>query len=110
MDIDLEGRLNDTGSSARRAALTARVMTVEATTLLVLLVCSVLKRTVGADWAVSVMGPVHGMAFVAYVLVVLANRKSLRWGAGRTVLTLLASIVPTLPYAEARRLRREHHH
>ena len=42
-----------------------------ATLLLLMLVAVPLKRLAGMPEAVSVMGPIHGAAFVAYVLMVL---------------------------------------
>lgn len=61
------------------------VALVEGVSFLVLLVCSVLKRTTDLD-LVPVMGPVHGLLFVALVLLVLNNLARLRW---RPVFTLV---------------------
>ena len=51
----------------------------EGISFVLLLVCSVLKRTTGPD-LVPVLGPVHGVLFVAVVVLVLANLRRLRWG------------------------------
>jgi len=50
----------------------------EGVSFAVLLLCSVLKRTTSYD-AVSVMGPVHGVLFLALVGLVLLERRTLRW-------------------------------
>ena len=53
----------------------------------ILLVCSLLKRTTAFD-AVPVMGPIHGLLFLALVALVLAERARLGWSGLRTLLTL----------------------
>ena len=51
----------------------------EGVSFVLLLVCSVLKRTTGPD-LVPVMGSVHGLLFVSAVLLVLTDLPRLRWG------------------------------
>ena len=63
------------------------VALVETVSFAVLLVCSVLKRTTSFN-AVPVMGPVHGVLFLALVALVLDQRRRLAWSAGRTLLAL----------------------
>ncbi len=63
------------------------VALVETVSFAVLLVCSVLKRTTSFN-AVPVMGPVHGVLFLALVALVLDERRRLAWSAGRTLLAL----------------------
>ena len=55
------------------------VALVEGLSFVVLLTCSVLKRTTSFD-AVPVMGPVHGVLFLALVALVLVERSRLHWG------------------------------
>lgn len=43
---------------------------------------------------VKIFGPIHGVIFVGYVLVVLMVRTELRWSRDTTILALLASIPP----------------
>ena len=43
---------------------------------------------------VQVFGPLHGAAFVAYLLVTLLASVRLRWGAWATLVTLVASVPP----------------
>ena len=47
-----------------------------------------------AEIGVKIFGPIHGVVFVAYVIVALLVRESLRWDARTTVLALIASIPP----------------
>jgi integral membrane protein len=81
------------------------ISVVEAISFLVLLVCSVLKRT--NDWplGVQVMGPVHGVLFVAYVLAVLDLRKRVDWPNSVTARLLVASAIPFAPFFVERWLR-----
>lgn len=59
------------------------VALLETTSFAVLLVCSVLKRTTSFD-AVPVMGPVHGLLFLALVALVVDQRRPLGWSWLRT--------------------------
>lgn len=63
------------------------VAAAEGVSFVLLLVCSVLKRTTDTD-LVPVLGPVHGVLFVALVLLVLADLRLLRWGPVFTVVML----------------------
>ncbi len=60
------------------------VALVETVSFAVLLVCSVLKRTTEFN-AVPVMGPIHGVLFIALVLLVLVLRNRLGWSWLRTL-------------------------
>ncbi len=63
------------------------VALLEGVSFVLLLVCSVLKRTTELD-LVPVLGPVHGTLFVALVLLVLAQLRVLRWGPVFTLVML----------------------
>lgn len=63
------------------------VALVETASFAVLLVCSVLKRTTSFN-AVPVMGPVHGVLFLALVGLVVDQRARLGWSTRRTLLTV----------------------
>lgn len=54
------------------------VALLESVSFAVLLVCSVLKRTTDLD-LVPVMGPVHGVLFLALVVLVLEARDRIAW-------------------------------
>ncbi|WP_199484928.1 DUF3817 domain-containing protein [Actinomadura craniellae] len=70
----------------------------EATSFLLLLVASVLKRTAEFELGVTVLGPIHGVLFLAYVALVVLARPQLAWTGGRTVLALVAAVLPVAPY------------
>lgn len=46
------------------------------------------------DVGVKIFGPIHGALFVAYVIVTLLTARTFGWGAGRTVVGLLAGFPP----------------
>ncbi len=66
----------------------------EATSFLLLLVASVLKRTADAEILVTVLGPIHGILFIAYVLIALGVRPEQGWSTKTTLLVLLGAVVP----------------
>ena len=63
------------------------VAATEGISFVVLLVCSVLKRTTDVN-LVPVMGPVHGTLFLLLVGLVLVERETLRWSGRFTLLML----------------------
>ena len=89
--------LTDTHPVAPPASLRTLRFTslAEGTTLLLLVLVAVpLKRL--ADWphGVSVMGPIHGAAFVVYVAMVLHHLSNHRIGGRAAAQLLLAALVP----------------
>jgi integral membrane protein len=61
----------------------------EATSFLILLTCSFAARD-----GVPIMGPIHGMLFLAYVLVALMIREDARWTGRQTILVLIGAVLP----------------
>ncbi len=51
----------------------------EATSFLLLLAASVVKRTGGSELGVHILGPIHGGLFIAYVIIALNLRAELNW-------------------------------
>ncbi|MEV8047583.1 DUF3817 domain-containing protein [Streptomyces griseoluteus] len=92
-----------TASALRRLRL---VSAPEAVSFLVLLVCSVLKRTTDFD-AVPVMGAIHGVLFVLYVLFWLDAWNRTKWSFGTAALYFVLSVLPTGGFFAERKLRRE---
>lgn len=78
----------------------------EGTSWLVLIGCVLAKRVLDAPFegGVPVMGPVHGVIFLAYALLVLIGRGEQRWNVQETVLALVLSIVPGGGYWVHRRM------
>lgn len=66
--------------------------------LVLLLVAMPLKYGADVPAGVQVMGPTHGVLFIAYVGLVFLAREGLRWSAGRTVLALAAAVLPVAPF------------
>lgn len=83
--------------NADLAATNARlrlVAFIEATTLLVMLAAMAGRKLFDGPDISAVIGPIHGLAFLAYVVMVLFARHDNRWGPWRTLGLLLASVVP----------------
>lgn len=85
-----------TPSAAQASLHTLRLASLgEGATLLLLLFIAVpLKRLAGWPSGVSVMGPIHGAAFLLYAALVLRNTGAGRLTARETVLLLVAAFVP----------------
>ena len=74
---------------------TFRIVAVtEATSFLLLLVASILKRTADADVLVTVLGPIHGALFIAYVFMAIYLRPDMGWSNRTTLLILLGAVLP----------------
>jgi len=66
----------------------------EATTFLLLLVASVLKRTSDFEIGVTVLGPIHGILFIAYVVMALDLRSKFGWSGKVTFWILAGAVLP----------------
>ncbi|MFH8978655.1 DUF3817 domain-containing protein [Streptomyces sp. NPDC017890] len=92
-----------TASALRRLRL---VSGPEAISFLLLLVCSVLKRTTDFN-AVPVMGAVHGFLFVVYVVFWADAWNRAKWSFGTAAFYFVMSVLPTGGFFADRRLKRE---
>ncbi|GAA3976285.1 MULTISPECIES: DUF3817 domain-containing protein [Streptomyces] len=92
-----------TASALRRLRL---VSGPEAISFLLLMVCSVLKRTTDFN-AVPVMGAVHGFLFVVYVLFWADAWNRAKWSLGTAAFYFVMSVLPTGGFFADRRLKRE---
>jgi integral membrane protein len=70
------------------------VALIEATTFLLLLVASYIKRAGDQPLGVEILGPIHGLLFIAYVVMALALRDHAGWTGKQTLLILLGAVVP----------------
>ena len=70
------------------------VAVVEAVTYLALLAAVVLYRVFDGPRFIGFLGPVHGVAFLVYVVLALQIRESQGWNLGRLILVILASALP----------------
>lgn len=66
----------------------------EAASFLVLLVATAVKYTQDAPGGVHVMGPIHGVLFLAYVTLALAVRGAAGWSGRATIGVLIGAVVP----------------
>ncbi|MEU3951879.1 DUF3817 domain-containing protein [Streptomyces achromogenes] len=92
-----------TATALRRLRL---VSAPEAVSFLILLVCSVLKRTTDFD-AVPVMGAIHGVLFVLYVIFWADAWNRTKWPLKTAALYFVLSVLPTGGFFAERKLRRE---
>jgi integral membrane protein len=66
----------------------------EATTFLALLVASVVKNTGGSEVGVQILGPIHGLLFIAYIVIALQLREPEGWTTRQTVWILVGAVLP----------------
>ncbi|MET8953895.1 DUF3817 domain-containing protein [Streptomyces sp. NPDC004393] len=92
-----------TATALRRLRL---VSAPEAVSFLLLLVCSVLKRTSDFN-AVPVMGSIHGVLFILYVIFWADAWNRARWSVRTAALYFVLSVLPTGGFFAERKLRRE---
>lgn len=79
-------------TSAPRSVVTTGA--IEATTYLVLLATALWRVALDGPDLAGVVGPVHGIAVLAYFAAVLVERERAGWPASRTISMLVASVVP----------------
>ncbi|MCM3884240.1 DUF3817 domain-containing protein [Frankia sp. R82] len=70
----------------------------EATSFLLLLVATVIKYTADHPGGVRVLGPIHGVLFMSYCALVGYLAFVGRWPRRRTILALVASVLPVAPF------------
>jgi integral membrane protein len=66
----------------------------EATSFLALLIASLVKRTGGGELGVQILGPIHGLLFIAYVVIALNLRPKVGWSAKTTFWVLVGAVIP----------------
>ena len=80
----------------------------EATTFIALLIASFVKRTGGGELGVQILGPIHGLLFIAYVAIALGIREEMGWSGRTTFWVLVGAVVPFGGYVVDWRLLRDH--
>jgi integral membrane protein len=78
----------------------------EATSFLLLLVATYVKYGHDEPGGVEILGPLHGLLFIAYVMLALALAPRAGWSVRTTVLVLAAAVVPGGGFAVDRWMRR----
>lgn len=82
-------------NATRRLATLRRAALVEGTTLLLLLIVAVpLKHLGGMPQAVSIMGPIHGIAFIYYIILLLRSRSRLALTRAQMLKLIVAAFIP----------------
>jgi integral membrane protein len=79
------------------------VAVAEALSWLALIVATVVKYAADNAAAVHVLGPIHGVLFIAYVLLALDARRRVGWDVRTTVLVLAEAIIPGGGFVAAQR-------
>jgi integral membrane protein len=70
----------------------------EAVSWLVLIAATIAKRAFDVHEATAVIGPIHGVIFLAYAACVVFLREELDWSLGRTAVAIVASVIPLGAY------------
>lgn len=78
----------------------------EATSFLALLVATYVKYAHDEPLGVEILGPLHGLLFIAYVVLALNLASRAGWTARTTVLVLLGAVLPFGGYVVDRWLAR----
>ncbi len=82
--------------------------TVEGVSFLVLLgIAMPLKHLAEMPEAVRIVGWVHGILFIGFVVALMLARDAMRWSFRWTGLVLLAALLPFGPFVSDGRLRKE---
>lgn len=66
----------------------------EATSFLALLVATVVKHTGGSEIGVKILGPIHGLLFLAYVLMAWQLREEAGWTNRQTFWIMVGAVLP----------------
>lgn len=80
------------------------VAIVEASSWLLLIVATIVKYGADGPDLAPILGPIHGLLFVAYILMALTLRTAAGWDAKTTLVVLAGSIVPFGGYFVERKL------
>ena len=72
-----------------------------------LLAATAIKHGLDAPGGVEVLGPIHGVLFLAYFVLVVFVREDRDWGTMRTLGVLAAAVVPLGGWVVERRLLRD---
>ena len=83
------------------------VAVLEATSFLMLLVATYVKYGHDEPAGVEILGPIHGLLFVAYVLLAFTIAPRAAWSSRTTILVILGAVLPFGGYVVDRWLRRQ---
>ncbi len=80
------------------------IAVVEAASYIALLLAVVAKRVFDQPGGVTVIGPIHGVVFLAYVAAVIFAREERQWDIRTTLACIVAAVIPFGGYVVERRL------
>jgi integral membrane protein len=80
------------------------VALVEATSFLILLVATALKYGADGPDLAPILGPIHGILFLAYVFMALSLREEAGWDGPTTAGVLVGAVVPFGGFVVERRV------
>ena len=83
------------------------VAVAEATSFLALLVATAVKYSADAPLGVSILGPVHGLLFVAYVALALRVWKPAGWSTATGIAVLIGAVLPFGGFVVDRKILRD---
>ena len=75
--------------------------------VLLLGVAMPLKYLAGIPLAVTIVGPIHGVLFIALCVLLAKTRQALNWPIGRAIMVFVAALLPFGPFVIDRRLKEE---
>lgn len=87
-----------------------QIATIEGISMVILVLCSVLKRTVAPEigaLGVTYVGWAHGLLFVVYVYLLLMCWDRYRWTFSRVAVFFIASLIPFAPFWVEQKLKNE---
>ncbi len=79
----------------------------EAVSFLLLLLAMAVKYGADEPIGVEILGPIHGVLFLAFVALAVAVAATLRWSWRRTAVVLASAVIPVTGYVVGHRLLRE---
>jgi integral membrane protein len=79
----------------------------EGISFLILLLVAVPLQIAGHGWLVPIMGPIHGVLFVAYVMIAAWGYTQRKWTGKRLVWVLVMSVLPTGAFFAERSVKNE---
>lgn len=79
---------------------------IEATTLAILVFVAVpLKHALGMPQVVSIMGPVHGLAFLFYIWMLIQSHFQIGWSGREWLRMVLCAFIPLAGFVNERLLK-----
>jgi integral membrane protein len=102
------GRMGETGAIRQTLRQLRIAALIEGCTLALLVCIAVpLKHLGGIPAATAIMGPIHGIAFIAYLWLIFSTRRELGWSNGEILRLLVPAFIPFGTFFNVGFLRRK---